>query len=151
MTIEEELKTTNFQSIQHKTALNILFTGAWLRTRTQCVFKQFKLSSEQFNVLRILRGQFPNALSLKEITARMLERNSNTTRIVDKLVGKQLIKRTQSDTDKRGLQIQITEKGLETLAQIDVIFANEQAHATPNLSDDECMVLNTLLDKLRYH
>lgn len=149
MIIEEELKTTNFQNIQHKTALNILFTGVWLRAKTQCVFKQFKLSSEQFNVLRILRGQYPNALSLKEITVRMLERNSNTTRIVDKLVGKLLIKRTQSAIDKRGLQIQISEKGLEILAQIDVIFAKEQAHVTPNLSEEECVVLNTLLDKLR--
>lgn len=149
MTIEQELKTTNFQSIQHKTALNVLFTSAWLRTRTQCIFKRFDLSSEQFNVLRILRGQYPEVLSLKEITVRMLERNSNTTRIVEKLVGKQLVKRTQSEEDKRELQIQITEKGLDVLVQIDLVLAEEQAHTTPHLSDEECMILNNLLDKIR--
>ncbi len=149
MTIEEELKTTNFNNLKHKTVLNILFTGAWLRTQAQGLFKKFGLSSEQFNVLRILRGQYPNALTLKDITARMLERNSNTTRIVDKLVGKGFVERTHSQEDKRELKIQITPQGLELLAAIDVEFIDQQTYAIPHLSSEECGILNTLLDKLR--
>ena len=97
MTIEQELKTQNFQNSQHKVALNIVFTAIWLRNKTQPIFKSFGLSSEQFNVLRILRGQYPNPVCLKEITERMLEKNSNTTRIVEKLVLKELIQRTHSE------------------------------------------------------
>ncbi|TAE07717.1 MAG: MarR family transcriptional regulator [Bacteroidetes bacterium] len=149
MTIEEELKTNNFQSVEHKTALNILFTASWLRTRTQCVFKNFGLSSEQFNVLRILRGQHPKSLCLKEITARMLEKSSNTTRIVEKLVAKQYIKRDHSTLDKRELQILISEEGLRLLAEMDEVFAIQQSHAVPNLTEEECALLNGLLDKMR--
>ena len=87
MTIEEELKTTNFENSQHKTVLNIFFSASWLRTRTKTVLKKFGLSPEQFNVLRILRGQASRALCLKEITSRMIDRSSNTTRIVEKLAG----------------------------------------------------------------
>lgn len=149
MSLEEELQTTNFQNLQHKTALNVLFTSAWLRNRTQCIFKQFGLSSEQFNVLRILRGQFPKTLSLKEITARMLERNSNTTRIVEKLVNKALIQRDHSQEDKRELQIQITTQGLEVLSEIDACFEQDKTHEVPHLTQAECKTLNKLLDKMR--
>jgi len=149
MTIEQELKMTNFQSYQHKTALNILFTANWLHARTHAILKDFWLSSEQFNVLRILRGQHPTAICLKNITERMLDRNSNTTRIVEKLVLKNLVLRTQSSEDRRELQILITNEGLATLAKIDTLFNEEQAHIAPNLSEDECTLLNQLLDKIR--
>jgi DNA-binding MarR family transcriptional regulator len=149
MSIEQELQTQNFESPQHKTALNILFTATWLRNRTHCVFKKFGLSSEQFNVLRILRGQYPKSLCLKDITSRMLDRNSNTTRIVEKLVTKKWVQRSQSDTDKRELQILITQEGLDRLAQIDQVFEKERVHLSPNLSDEECNLLNALLDKMR--
>ena len=148
MNIEEELKTNNFKNEHHKAVLNILFTASSLRANINQRLKVHKLSQEQYNVLRILRGQYPKALCLKEITNRMIERNSNTTRIIEKLDAKNFVVRTVSQIDKRELEISINQLGLDTLAAIDVLMETENLDYI-NLSVQEAKMLNLLLDKTR--
>jgi DNA-binding MarR family transcriptional regulator len=148
MTIEEELKTQKFQDEYHKATLNVMFTASWLKNKVFQILKNYNLSHEQYNVLRILRGQSPNSLCLREISARMIDRNSNTTRIIDKLEAKGLVACAQSAADKRELNIRVTTTGLALLAEIDTDFNTYQPHLS-NLTIEEARILNQLLDKMR--
>lgn len=148
MRLEEELKTTKFQSEIHKAHLNVLFTAAWLRTEMSARLKVHGLTLEQFNVLRIVRGQRPNSVCVKDITHRMLERNSNTTRIIDRLEQKKLLERSASERDRRERAIELTPKGLALLETIDRDWEKNNPHHSA-LSPQEAEILNNLLDKLR--
>ncbi len=148
MKIEDALKTSKFKSDQHKAMLNVMFTASWLRGKVVGKLKQYNISQEQYNVLRILRGSYPKPLCAKDITDRMIDKNSNTTRIIDKLITKEYITKWRSEEDRREVNISITETGLEFLKEID----KEELIAKPNylnLSDAEAGLLNALLDKLR--
>jgi len=148
MRLEDEIKSTKFESETHKAHVNILFTSAWLRSRVQPILKRGGLTHEQFNVLRILRGQSPEAICMMDIASRMLERNSNVTRIVEKLLAKNLCTRLRSQQDKREVRIAITQAGLDLLTRIDEHFKQSSIH-TSTLSVAEAQILNGLLDKLR--
>ncbi len=148
MELEQELKMSHFQSEHHKAQLNILFTASWLRNLGSHYLKNHDLSHEQYNVLRILRGQSGNPLCVRDITARMIDKSSNTTRIIDKLESKEMLARQASQADRRELQISITPKGLEVLKALDEDFGILPKN-TLNLTDSEAHILNKLLDKLR--
>lgn len=148
MKIETALKTNKFKSEQHKAMLNIMFTASWLRGKVISKLKSYGISQEQYNVLRILRGSSPSSLCAKDITDRMIDKNSNTTRIMDKLIKKGYINKSRGEIDRREVNISITTSGLELLKQID----QEEAIDKPNylnLSDAEAGLLSALLDKLR--
>ncbi|MCU0426730.1 MAG: MarR family transcriptional regulator [Candidatus Kapabacteria bacterium] len=149
MTIEQELKTSRFQNDIQKAELNIMFTASWLKMQVSKRLKEYDLTNEQFNVLRIIRGQAPHAVCVKDITERMIDRNSNTTRLLDKLAEKGLIWREPSAEDRRELCISLTKAGQQVLKKID----NREKKYTPNVStgltDLEAQLLNILLDKLR--
>ena len=148
MKIEDALKTKKFKSDQHKAMLNIMFTASWLRGKVVGKLKHYGISQEQYNVLRILRGSYPTPLCAKDITDRMIDKNSNTTRIIDKLITKGFINKWRNEVDRREVSISITEAGLEILKEID----KEEIIDTPNylnLSDAEAALLSALLDKLR--
>lgn len=148
MKIEEALKTNKFKSDQHKAMINIMFTASWLRSKVVCKLKSYGVSQEQYNVLRILRGSYPNPLCAKDIADRMIDKNSNTTRIMDKLIIKKYVNKWRGKIDRREVNITITEAGLELLKEIDEIEAIDQPNYL-NLSDTEAVLLSTLLDKLR--
>lgn len=148
MTIEQELKMNAFQSEQVKAQLNILFTASWLGSKSNALLKLFNLSQEQFNVLRILRGQQGKVICQKEILARMVDRNSNLTLIVRKLTDKKLIEVLRSESDKREYQIKILPAGLELLLKLDVEMAKPENNFL-NLTASEAFHINALLDKLR--
>ena len=116
MKLEDEIKTSKFQNEVHKAHLNILVSAAWLRARIITSLKPFGLTSEQYNVLRILRGQSPQGIRVKDITRRMLERNSNTTRIIDRLESKGLARRLASERDRRERAVVLTDEGTEMLS-----------------------------------
>lgn len=149
MTIEEAIQQKTFTSEQHKTAVNLLYTASWLRNLTGQILKPFGITHEQFNVLRILRGQHNKAILLKDITCRMLDRSSNTSRIVEKLRQKGLAERVEAPTDRRGVHISITKKGLALLKNIDALFADDRVHGGKSLSAAQIKQLNQLLDKYR--
>jgi DNA-binding MarR family transcriptional regulator len=147
-TIEEEIQQTMFNSIRQKALLNVLYTSGWIKAGQMKMFKQYGISPEQFNVLRILRGQKGKAIGVNKIQDRMLDKNSNASRLIDKLFEKGLVDRVGCKNDRRSVEIFITPKGIELLASLDeVIIIQEQQ--TVNLTDEDAQTLNELLNKLR--
>jgi DNA-binding MarR family transcriptional regulator len=148
MTIQEEIKQSAFKSEYQKLIINQLFTGRWLGDIIAKHLKPFGLSNQQYNVLRILRGQPNSGISVNAISERMIDKMSNVSRLIDKLKLKGLIKRTTNKADRRQVDIEITKAGLKVLALIDE--QEEQLSSNfKTLSLKEAKQLNDLLDKLR--
>ena len=148
MKLEDEIQQKKFKSIQQKLMLNLIYTTNWLTAKQDSLFKDSDVTVQQYNVLRILRGQYPNPCNIKLIKERMLDRMSDASRIVDKLFTKKLLLRTECPNDRRSVDIIITEKGLELLKSLDYIDELSKENVK-SLSDDEIDTLNNLLDKLR--
>jgi DNA-binding MarR family transcriptional regulator len=148
MGLEKDIKQERFENEQQKVAVNILFTGNWLYGMNATFLKNFGITPEQYNVLRILRGSHPKALKLADITCRMLDKNSNATRLVEKLRLKGMVKREICKSNRRQVDISITEKGLALLTKIDSSSDTRQS-TLKNLTKAEAQQLNLLLDKLR--
>ena len=148
MKIEEEIKQKRFNSEFQKAALNIKVTASWVSSMINATLKPYAISQEQYNVLRILRGQHPRPSTLGLITERMVDKMSNATRLVEKLRKAGLVTREVCPTNRRKVNILITEKGLELLSRIDPVI-DEALDSSKNLSDEELRQLNELLDKMR--
>lgn len=148
MILEQEIQQTKFSSMKQKATLNIIFTAGWLRSNQTRLFKAAGISGEQYNVLRILRGQRGKAIGVNGIQERMLDKNSNASRLIDKLKEKNLVQRLECINDRRSVEIFITQAGLDLLQQLDASVL-EQETKSIQLSEDEAMQLNDLLDKLR--
>ena len=146
--LEQEIKQSKFENEWLKANLNILFTANWLYNKISAVLKPYKVTHEQFNVLRILKGSHPKSMCQKDILSRMIAPNSNVTLIIKKLVDKKLIQVLQSLHDKREYQINITRSGLDLLQEIEKGFKNKNNHFN-QLNTSEAFHLNALLDKLR--
>ena len=128
--------------------LNLVYTTNWITSKQASFFKDSDITSQQYNVLRILRGQHPNPCSIKLIKERMLDRMSDASRIVDKLNTKGLLIRRECPNDRRSVDVMITEKGLELLKSLDHID-DISIQTLKSLTIDEVNTLNELLDKLR--
>ena len=148
MELEQEIRQKKFKSEREKAMVNILFTGNWLNHLNNKFFKIYGLSNQQYNVLRILRGKSPEKIMLSEIQSRMLDRMSNASRLVDKLVSRGLVSRKEAADDRRKVDIWITEDGLKLLAEIDDNF-NELDKFFQNITEEDALTLNQILDKLR--
>lgn len=146
MKLSEELKIT-FKSPQHKVMVNIRHTSNWISSRQNHYISQFDLSIPQFNILRILRGD-RGMISVNTVKERMIEKSPNTTRLMDKLVDKGFINRLRCEKDRRIVHVEITDKGLKLLTEIDATFDDSQFR-TNFLSDEEAETLSMLLDKVR--
>lgn len=149
MEIEKEIKSTVTLSITKKVLLNLTFTRNLVTDKFHEILKPFELSGEQYNVLRILRGQKGNPVNMCDIQERMLTKNSNTTRLIDKLITKEMVIRNVCPENRRKMEITITEKGLDILTQLDPIVENHDKIITKNLTTEELETLNKLLEKLR--
>lgn len=148
MKLEDEIQQRSFKDIYHKVYLNLVYTAGWLEVRQAAIFKKYGLTLPQYNILRILRGQHPHPATVNLLIERMLDKTSNASRIVDKLVAKNLVTRRQCPTDRRTVDILITEAGLATLKQID--DAEEARHlGLHNLTETEAETISRLLDKIR--
>ena len=148
MSIEVAIKQYKFNNDFEKAVINILYTASWLEGQNIQRFKPYGISPQQFNVLRILRGASPNPVRLTDITERMIDKNSNATRLVEKLRQKNLVKREVCEHSRRQVDIWITQEGLSILERIDVstkVWKNE----FKDISEAELKQLNLLLDKLR--
>lgn len=148
MGIQEEIKQSSFRSSYQKAFLNILYTNNWLDAKVRELLKEHELTKQQFNVLRILRGSHPEPLSTLQIRERMLDKMSDSSRIVDRLVLKNYAEKSTCPGDKRLVDVLITDKGLALLAEIDqkedIIDLSMNA-----LSEKEAETLSQLLDKVR--
>lgn len=147
MKIEDEIKQPKFRSNHQKALLNLLYTASWLQGSQQNFFKPFKITAQQFNILRILKGQHPAAISATEIKARMLDKNSDVSRLLDRLVRKNLITKSTCPNDKRATDVTIAEAGLALLETLEK-YQNE-IDGVLALSDAEALQLSDLLDKAR--
>lgn len=147
MRLEEEIKQKKFSGPQQKAILNILFTAGWLQAKNNQFLKQYGITAAQFNILRILKGQHPDSLSVGEIKSRMLDRNSDMPRLLNRLLIKGLIDKRTCPKDKRASDVFISPTGIELLERI-----NRQQDVLDNmiqLTDSEAQQLSDLLDKAR--
>ena len=149
MRIEEIIKTTFPMAQEKKALLNVMYTQNVIADQFNELLKPFDLSAEQFNVLRILRGQKGNAVNMCTIQERMIAKTSNTTRLVDKLLLKGLVLREICPENRRKMEITITSKGIELLKQLDPLVEAHEKKFGNNLSEKELAQLNTLLEKFR--
>ncbi len=148
MKIEDEIKQPKFRTPHQKAGLNLIFTANWLLSKQQEFFKPYGITVSQFNILRILRGQRPNKISGVEIKSRMLDRNSDIPRLLDRLVKKNLIAKTVCPSDKRAADVTITDEGLALLDKIDLLIDEREELQVP-LTKEEAAQLSDLLDKCR--
>ena len=150
MSIETDIKqTTPFKSPYHRVMVNLIYTSNWIAASQAQFLKPAKLTIPQYNVLRILRGQYPNPIKVSDITERMLDKMSNASRLVDKLVAKQLVLRTECPQDRRAVDVVITEAGLKLLKKLDNDQNQWSAVQHTKLTEDEAVQLSHLLDRLR--
>lgn len=149
MEIEKEIRSTVPLHISKKVILNLNFTRNMIADKFQEILKPFDLSSEQYNVLRILRGQKGIAVNMSDIQERMLTKNSNTTRLIDKLITKEMVVRNVCPENRRKMEISITITGLNTLSKLDPLVDNFEKKLTDSLSKEELETLNVLLEKIR--
>jgi len=146
--LEQEIKQKHFESEQLKGYLNVLFTANWLHNQFSVLMKPYKLTHEQYNVLRILRGSHPKSMCQKDILSRMIAPSSNVTLLVKKLTAKKLIRVEQSHKDRREYVINITKEGQSLLKKLDSFLVKER-QKFDRLSTSEAFHLNALLDKIR--
>jgi DNA-binding MarR family transcriptional regulator len=149
MIIEKELKISKELSESKRVLLNLLFTGSRVTDEITFALKPFDISTQQFNVLRILKGMKGKPSSLQTIQDRMINKMSNTTRLVDKLIKKGYVEREQCESNRRKVDITITFQGIETLSIINTAVDTTEMNITNNLSSEESRSLNLLLNKLR--
>lgn len=149
MRLEDEIKQVKaFKNDYNKAVVNLIFTYNWLESSSKAFFKDFDLTSQQFNILRILKGQHPNPSTINLLRDRMLDKMCDASRLVERLRIKGLVERSQASSDKRAVDIFISKKGEELLTKIEVKFPafEEKLHT---LTAEEVVVFNNLLDKLR--
>lgn len=149
MKIEEIIKTVSTVSLEKKVLLNILYTQNVISEKFNEILKPFELSTEQFNVLRILRGQKGQPANMCVIQERMIAKTSNTTRLVDKLLAKDLVTRKVCPDNRRKMEVSITQKGFDLLSKLDPLVIEHEKNMTENLTKEELEIVNTLLEKIR--
>lgn len=149
MKLEDELKMTKFGSVHEKMLLNILFTNYWLDDNMGSRIKNFDLSGQQYNVLRILRGQKGKPVNLKDVQDRMMQKTSNVTRLVEKLRLKGYLERVTCMENRRKVEITITQKGLDLLDEMQPGMDAFHNAFKEKISEAEADQLSDLLDKLR--
>lgn len=148
MGIEKDIKQANFISSRQKAMINILFSYGWIIEKIKTFLAKEDITHQQYNILRILRGASPKPLSTLQIRERMLDKMSDTSRIVDRLVAKNLVKKSICAADKRLVDVIITDKGQALLKRIDA-SSDYVASIMSNLSENDAEMLSSLLDRLR--
>ena len=148
MGLEQDLKQEKFTNEYEKLVVNVLFTSSWLANLNASRLRPFGVTPEQYNVLRILRGSHPKPMMLADITCRMIDRNSNATRLVEKLRQKGFVKREICENNRRQVDISITGTGLEILQRIDM-GRDKWLENLKTIPKNEAEELNNMLDKLR--
>lgn len=146
--IGEEIKQKEFANEYSKLLINVMYTASWLNGLQSSIFKEHTLTPQQYNSLRILRGQYPEAASVNLLKDRMIDKMSNVSRIVDKLKAKDLVTRKPCKQDRRQVDVKITDKGLKLLKVIDEQMVDWEKNLH-TISEKEAATTNALLDKWR--
>ena len=145
--IEDAIQQSKFRNSHQKAVINLIYTANWLQNKHHAFFKPYGITAHQYNILRVLKGQYPNSISATEIKSRLLDQNSDVSRLLDRLMQKQLITKNASENDKRASDVFISPQGLELLTQIEK--QSKDIDFAINLSPEEASQLSDLLDKCR--
>jgi DNA-binding MarR family transcriptional regulator len=149
MTLAKDIKQTKpFSSPIQEAIVNIIFTSNWITLKQNSVMKKYDITSQQYNVLRILKGHHPNPMTVNAIIERMLDKMSNASRLVDKLLAKGYVNRSESKYDRRACDVGISDSGIQLLESIALEMSDEKNIVT-NISLEKAKELNILLDKFR--
>ncbi|MCR8559808.1 MarR family transcriptional regulator [Mucilaginibacter sp. BJC16-A38] len=148
MRIDDEIQSSKFENNYHKAIINLSYTYGWVNNLSRGLFEQNNITLQQFNILRILRGQYPKPATVNLLKERMVDKMSDASRIVDRLVQKGMVSRCTNTKDRRAVDIRISEQGLEILAKMDQEFKIKDL-LKDNLTEEEAAQLSDLLDKLR--
>jgi len=146
--LKKDVFQHSFRNEYHKGIVNLVYTYGYVYTQLQKHFSEFDLTMQQFNILRILRGVYPHACTNSYIKERMLDKNSDVTRIINRLISNKLVARCSSTVDKRKVEISIQPKGLKLLEKID-LHSNKEDAILQSLTESEVTELNRLLEKIR--
>ena len=149
MEIGKEINSNKFENNHQKSIVNLIYTYGWITNLLKQQLKRYDITLQQYNVLRILRGQRPNPATINLIKERMLDKMSDASRIVDRLVQKELVDRTVNINDRRAVDILITNKGLDILSKLDGELLFDQI-LNEDFSNTDAGILSDLLDKMRY-
>lgn len=149
MAIEQEIQQRSFENEWHKLRVNLLFSASWFRGRMKAFLAPFGITQQQFNILRILRGQYPEAISTLQLRERMVDKMSDASRLVDRLQKKGLVLKRPCEHDKRLVDVVISESGLALLSTLDTELHKLDRIGQGNLTEAEGRQLNALLDKMR--
>ena len=149
MKLEQAIKQFEFESRGQRLGVNLIFTSNWVQERQKSYFSKFGITQQQYNVLRILRGNYPKPYSTSDIRERMLDKMSDASRIVERLVKKDLVVRKINKKDKRLVDVTISDSGLDLLEKIDKTIENFVQKPFSNLTEKEQEILDSLLDKVR--
>ncbi|MGZ8558253.1 MAG: MarR family winged helix-turn-helix transcriptional regulator [Chitinophagaceae bacterium] len=148
MSIDQDIHQSKFRNGYQKASVNLLYTYGWMVERTKQLFASEDITPQQFNILRILRGSHPQPLSTLQIRERMLDKMSDSSRIVDRLIAKGLVRKGTCKTDRRLVDVMITDKGRKMLERLD-LRQDELDNIIGNLTEKEAAILSELLDKIR--
>ena len=148
MSIEKDIKQKKFKNPYNKLTVNVMFTSGWLLRKYAKILKPYNLTEQQHNVLKTLRESHPQAATVNYILEGMIDKMSNVSRLVDKLVSKDLAKKVRSNCDLRSVDILLTEKGIALLDELTTIM-DEYDDSFCGLNESEISLINTLLEKLR--
>lgn len=148
MKLEDQIKQSSFTSEMQKALINIAYTNSYLQSLLNKQFKPYNITIQQFNVLRILKGQHPEPVSINEITARMVDKMSNASRLVEKLKSKGYVNRSTCMFDRRQADVSLTESGVALLNDLNKAH-DEQMSDFRHVSEDDYKVLNAILDDFR--
>ena len=146
MKLEDQIKQASFSHIEEKLIVNLIYTSNLITLLTSRLFKPYGLSAQQYNVLRILRGQNGQAISLLDIEDRMLDKSSNVSRLIDKLVLKHYITREESKVDRRRVDVLISQSGLDVLKEIDAELNKFYEKLNTLVEYSDAKKMNTILD-----
>ena len=149
MNLEEELRMNPITNPYHRASLNVIFSGAWLSERINHTLKPFGISEQQYNILRILRGQKGNPIHLQDISERMVHKMSNTTRLIEKMRLNGLVERVICEQNRRKVEITILPKGLDLVESAMKRMKDFEDQFHSRLSETEAQQLALLLDKMR--
>ncbi|MFY0643916.1 MAG: MarR family transcriptional regulator [Bacteroidia bacterium] len=148
MKLEDVIKQKKFASEKQKALINIAYSSSYVSSHMNGIFKPHNISMQQFNVMRILKGQYPKAVSINDITDRMVDKMSNASRLVEKLRLKDLVERSQCSADRRQVDVQLTQAGLDLLEILNK-KTKDSMTKFDHISEEDFRILNDILDRMR--
>ena len=148
MEIEKEIASNKFENNHQKAIVNLIYTYGWITNLLRQRLNKHKITLQQYNILRILRGSYPSPATINLLKERMLDKMSDASRIVKRLVQKELVQRCVNEKDRRAVDILISEKGLSMLQKLDTEMSSRDI-LNENITEEEAAHLSSLLDKMR--